>query len=148
MTAMTASVRAALSRARVAHFATSAGDEPAVVPICFVLRAQTLYHAIDRKPKSRPAQQLQRVRNVRRNPRAAAIIDHYAEDWRRLWFAVLHGRVRVLQRGAEHRRVLAALRRKYPQYRELPLDPTALVLALDIRRVSVWRAAPSPRRPL
>jgi PPOX class probable F420-dependent enzyme len=111
-----------------------------VVPICFVLRGRHLYHAIDAKPKRKPPMQLRRIRNLRANPRAAVLVEHYEEDWSRLWFVLLEGPVRLLAGGAEHRRALLALRRKYRQYRAMPLAPDALVVAVDISRISHWDA--------
>jgi PPOX class probable F420-dependent enzyme len=142
-----AGLRRRLARARVGHVATSDGLTPAVVPVCFVLIGETLYHAIDGKPKSASAAMLRRVKNVRANPRAALLVDHYVEDWRRLWYVLVRGRARVLDHGAEQRRAIVALRRKYPQYRTtLPLAADALVIAIDVRRLRHWRAS-SPGRP-
>jgi len=140
-------LRRRIARARVGHLATSDGSTPAVVPVCFVLLGQTLYHAIDGKPKSAAAGQLRRVTNVRANPRAAFLIDHYVEDWRRLWYVLLRGRARVLERGPEHERAIIALKKKYPQYRSsVPLAADALVIALDVRRLQQWRARSPGRR--
>lgn len=134
--------RRRVSRARVGHFATSDGKRPSLVPVCFVLRGDTVYHAIDAKPKSANSYRLRRVRNVVANPVAAFLVDDYVEDWRRLWYALFFGRARIIERGAEHDRAVAALRRKYQQYRStLPLRPDALVIALDVRRLSHWQAS-------
>jgi hypothetical protein len=46
------------------------------------------------------------------------LVDHYEDDWTRLWWIRLRGRARVLDAGDEHERALALLREKYPQYRE------------------------------
>ena len=128
------------------HFATSNGQQPGLVPVCFVLIGETLYQAIDAKPKSVEAAGLARVRNVRRNASAALQVDHYAEDWRRLWFATFHGRARLLESGPEHRRALSALRRKYVQYRTtFALDQDALVIALDVGRLTYWEASSGGR---
>lgn len=118
------------------------------MPVCFVLRGDTVYHAIDAKPKSASPRRLRRVRNVEANPVAAFLVDHYVEDWRRLWYALFFGRARVIERGPEHDRAVAALRRKYQQYRSrLPLRPDALVIALDVRRLTQWQASsPGGRR--
>jgi PPOX class probable F420-dependent enzyme len=140
-------LRRRIARARVGHLATSDGTQPTVVPVCFVLLGDTLYQAIDAKPKSVAPGRLRRVKNVRANPRAALLIDHYVEDWRRLWWALLHGRARVIDHGAEHQRALTALRRKYPQYRTTtPLASDALVMALDVRRLRHWQARSLNRR--
>jgi hypothetical protein len=76
------------------------------------------------------------------NPEAALLVDSYSEDWSRLWYGLLHGRARLLEEGTEHRRAIRALRRKYPQYRtSFPLDQAALVIALDVERLSHWQAS-------
>jgi PPOX class probable F420-dependent enzyme len=117
-----------------------------VVPVCFVLVGDTVYQAIDGKPKSVSPGRLRRVKNVRANPRAALLIDHYDEDWRRLWYVLLRGRARIVQTGAEQQRAIGALKRKYPQYRTtLPLPADALLIAIDVRRLQHWRAS-SPGR--
>ena len=141
-------MRRQVTRARVGHFASSDGKRPAVIPVCFVLIGATLYHAIDAKPKSREPRRLQRILNLRANPNVALLVDHYEEDWRRLWYALFRGTARVLDSGAEHERAIRALRRKYPQYRTVvPLDSGALVIALDAQRLSHWRSSsPGPDR--
>src|ERR1700730_15783449 len=145
-----AGLRRRINRARVGHLATSDGSTPSVVPVCFILVGETLYQAIDGKPKSVDPGRLRRVRNVRANPRAALLIDHYVEDWRRLWYVLLRGKARIIDHGAEHRRAHAALTKKYPQHRRtVPLAPDALVIAIDVQRLQLWRASSTRggRRP-
>lgn len=144
---ITAAVRARVAAMRVAHLATADEDEPALVPICFVLQGDRVYTAIDAKPKSVPPERLRRVRHMRANPRAAILADHYEEDWSRLWFVLLEGSVRLLEGGAEHDRAIAALRRKYGQYRATLLADDALVIAVDVAAWRYWRAAADPRPP-
>ena len=142
-----AGLRRRMGRVRVGHFATTDGREPALVPVCFVVLGDTLYHPIDPKPKSTPPSRLRRVRNVRANPSAAFLVDHYEEDWGRLWYALLRGRASVLDHGPERQRAITALKRKYPQYRTtVPLAGDALVIALAVRRISHWRASSPVRR--
>lgn len=141
-----AGLRGRISRARVGHLATSDGKTPSVVPVCFVLIGETIYQAIDAKSKSVAPGQLRRVKNVRANPRAALLIDHYVEDWRRLWWVLLHGRTRIVDRGPEQRRAIVALRKKYSQYRSsIPLAADALVIAIDLRRIRQWRSSSTGR---
>jgi PPOX class probable F420-dependent enzyme len=136
-----ASWRRRITRARVGHFATSDGKAPSVVPVCFVLLGETLYQAIDGKTKSVAPGQLRRVKNVRANPSVALLIDHYVEDWRRLWYVLLRGTARIITAGNEQQRAIVALRRKYPQYRTtVPLPADALIIAIDVRRLRHWRA--------
>ena len=140
-------LRRRIARARVGHLATSDGTRPSVVPVCFVLLGDTIYQAIDAKPKSVGARRLRRVKNITANPEAALLVDHYLEDWRRLWWVLLRGRARIAVDILEQRRAIAALRRKYPQYRRTtPLAADALVIALDVRRLRHWRASRPVRR--
>jgi PPOX class probable F420-dependent enzyme len=140
-------LRRRIAQARVGHLATSDGARPTLVPVCFALIGDTVYQAIDAKPKSVAPGRLRRVKNVRANPRAALLIDHYVEDWRRLWWVLLHGRARLVLAGPEQQRAITALRRKYPQYRTTtPLAADALIIALDVRRLRHWRASSPARR--
>lgn len=130
-------MRERLAGARVGHLATvAAGGRPHLVPCCFVLDGETVYTAIDAKPKSTVL--LQRIRNLRANPSASLLVDHYSDDdWSRLWWVRVDGRGRVLESGEERERALDLLAAKYPQYREQ--RPPGPVIALD---VTTWRAWP------
>jgi PPOX class probable F420-dependent enzyme len=130
-------VRLRVERARVARLATvGANGKPHLVPICFVLAGETLYSAVDRKPKR--SLRLKRLENVRANPRVEVLVDHYEDDWSRLWWVRLRGLARVLEAGEERQRALALLAEKYPQYRAEP--PPGPVLAIDVDRWSAWHA--------
>lgn len=125
--------------ARVARLATTEADgTPHLVPVVFALEGRTLYTAVDDKPK-RPGE-LRRTANARTRPRAAVLVDHYAEDWRALWWVRLRGRARVLDGGAEAERALDLLAAKYEQYRDR--RPRPPVLALDVDEVRGWRSGP------
>ena len=102
--------------ARVARLATVGPDgRPHVVPICFVVDGDTLYTAVDEKPKRTRA--LRRLRNIEANPAVEVLIDHYEEDWSQLWWVRLRGRARVVERDE---RALELLCAKYEQYRDSP----------------------------
>jgi PPOX class probable F420-dependent enzyme len=129
-------MRERVSSARVARLATTTpAGRPHLVPVCFVLEGDTAYSAIDQKPKSTRA--LQRLANLRADPAAALLIDHYDEDWATVWWVRLDATGRVLEAGAEVDRALTSLRAKYEQYRRDP--PAGPVIALD---VAGWRAWP------
>lgn len=126
-----------LTAARVARLATIDPDgRPHLVPIVFALDGETLYSAVDRKPKR--SKKLRRLGNARARPEVTILVDHYEEDWGRLWWIRLRGRARVLDEGEEHDRALVLLRQKYAQYRDEP--PTGPVLAVDISEVREWNA--------
>jgi len=121
----------------VARLATTDPDgRPHLVPIVFALDGDTLYSAVDRKPKR--SRTLRRIENARARPDVTVLVDHYDEDWERLWWIRLRGRARVLDDGKERERALALLAAKYPQYREVP--PDGPVLAVDVTQVRTWSA--------
>ena len=124
-----------LTAARVARLATTDPDgRPHLVPIVFALDGDTLYSAVDHKPKR--SSRLRRIENARARPDVTILVDHYEEDWSRLWWIRLRGRARVLDAGEERERGLRLLREKYPQYRRDP--PDGPVLAVDVTEVREW----------
>jgi PPOX class probable F420-dependent enzyme len=126
-----------LTAARVARLATTDPDgRPHLVPIVFALEGDTLYSAVDRKPKR--STKLRRIENARERPDVTILVDHYDDDWGRLWWIRLRGRGRVLDEGDERERALVLLQEKYPQYRTEP--PDGPVLAVDVTDVRDWNA--------
>jgi PPOX class probable F420-dependent enzyme len=102
----------------------------------FALVADTLYSAVDAKPKR--SRRLRRIENARRRPDVTVLVDSYEEDWSRLWWVQLRGRARVLDSGPEAERALELLVRKYGQYGERP--PGVPVLAVDVAEWRAWSA--------
>lgn len=120
---------------RVARLATVGADgRPHVVPICFALAGETLYTAVDEKPKA--TRRLRRLANIEANPRVEVVIDHWDEDWSRLWWVRLTGRARIVDQDV---RALELLQAKYPQYRAAPPQGPFVVVEVDSRRE--WRAS-------
>jgi PPOX class probable F420-dependent enzyme len=130
-------MRERVRQARVGRLGTiDAEGRPHLVPICFALDGDTLYSAVDEKPKR--TRRLKRLANIRRHPRVSVIVDHYEEDWSRLWWVRMDGKASVLDEGPEVERPLALLREKYDQYRDQP--PAGPVIALSIERWKGWHA--------
>jgi PPOX class probable F420-dependent enzyme len=126
-----------LTEARVARLATTdPNGRPHLVPIVFAIDGDTLYSAVDRKPKR--SRTLRRIENARARPDVTILVDHYEDDWSSLWWIRLRGQARVLDEGEERERALALLREKYEQYRSEP--PDGPVLAVDITEVRDWKA--------
>lgn len=140
-------VRAFLAAARLGHLATAdARGVPAVVPICFTVQGARLFTPIDAKPKRADWRGLQRVRNVLANPHVAVVVDRWDEDWRRLGWVHLRGRSALLEGGPLHGEGVTALRAKYAQYREMPLE-SAPVLAVEINAARHWGDLTPPAGP-
>jgi PPOX class probable F420-dependent enzyme len=127
-----------VAAARVARLATIDPDgRPHLVPIVFALEGDTLYSAVDAKPKRSTT--LRRIENARSRPDVTILVDHYEDDWSRLWWIRLRGRARVLDGGAEARRALDLLAARYEPYRTRPPKPP--VLAVDVLEWRGWDAA-------
>lgn len=124
---------------RIAHLATA--DEagaPQVLPVGFALSAagDTVYSAVDEKPKAHPPVRLKRLRNIEANPAVAMVFDHYEEDWRRIGWVMLRGRAEILDAdGPERAAAQALLHARYRQYGGMRLGP---VIALRITAVRRW----------
>jgi PPOX class probable F420-dependent enzyme len=131
--------RRRLAAARVARLATAdAAGRPHVVPFVFAVDGDTVWSAVDAKPKTTTA--LRRLANVAANPAVAVLADHYDDaDWTALWWVRADGRGRVLDAEAPRaRRAVELLTARYPQYREQP--PAGPVLEIGVERWSGWSA--------
>jgi PPOX class probable F420-dependent enzyme len=127
-----------VAAARVARLATADADgRPHIVAISFVLDDQTLYFAVDAKPKR--TTNLKRLRNIATNPAVSILMDHYEEEWKSLWWVRLDGTARVVTEEAEGERALDLLAQRYVQYRAA--RPAGPVVAVSIERMTGW--APS-----
>jgi hypothetical protein len=70
------------------------------------------------------------------------LVDHFEEEWERLWWVRVRGRARVLDEGDEAERALELLARKYDRYKDRPPGPP--VLAIDVVDWRGWDASESP----
>ena len=118
----------------MATLATLEADgRPHLVPVTFVLDGDTLYTAVDHKPKT--TQALKRLANIRRNPRVTLLVHSYEEDWSRLWWCRLRGSASVVESAEEAGGLFPE---KYEQYRgRLPSGP---VIAVSIDEWTGWSA--------
>jgi PPOX class probable F420-dependent enzyme len=135
-----AEARARFATARIARLATAdAAGHPHLVPIAFAVDGNTVYSAVDAKPKRTKA--LRRLANVRENPAVSLLVDHWDEDdWGALWWVRADGLGRVLGPDeAEARHAVELLHERYPS--QLAAGE---VLAVAVERWSGW--AGSARR--
>ena len=128
--------RELLATARVGHLGlVDSDDRPRVLPVTFALAEGSLWSAVDWKRKRSP--EPARVRFLRRRPEAALTVDLYDDDWSRLAWVQVLGRVDVLE-AANGAAGLEALVSKYQPYRDRP--PAGPLLRLAPARALCWRA--------
>lgn len=121
--------------AAVARLATVTPDGPPhVVPIVFAVAENTIYTAVDGKPKT--STRLRRLANIEANPRVSILVDHYDDDWSQLWWVRADGIAAIHHEGSMCERGHELLRTKYPQYEHVPLDGP--VIAVDVDQWSSW----------
>ena len=135
--------RTFLATTRRAVLGTIAPDgRPRLVPICFVLAAgePVLYSPLDDKPKrGTDPLALARVRDIHADPRVTVLADRWGEDWSRLAWLRCDATARLHDPAdAGHGDLIAALRKKYPQYETHRLEDRPL-LRIEIERVTSWR---------
>ena len=139
-----AEIELRIDAAPVARLATvDARGDPHVVPIVYAVHGGRIWSPIDGKAKR--SSRLARLANVAVHPRVSLLIDRYDDDWRTLWWIRIDGDARIVTIAAlapdELAAIEAALRAKYPQYRQTPLfrdTPTLLCVAPRTRRA--WQA--------
>jgi PPOX class probable F420-dependent enzyme len=125
---------ARFAQARVAHLATAdKGGRPHLVPVTFAVHEDVVVIAVDHKPKT--TTNLRRLRNIAENDQVSMLVDHYDEDWRRLWWIRVDGTARILPAAARIEPV-EWLRAKYEQYRDRP--PQGSVIEIRVRKVVDW----------
>lgn len=127
--------RERFAKARLARLATvTPSGAPHLVPVVFALTGQTVWSAVDAKPKR--SRRLQRLANITANPHVSLLVDEYHEDWRRLWWVRADGTAEVVVDPTQEG--LAALVAKYPQYHQAPL--TGPFIRVTVDRWSFWSA--------
>ena len=137
-----ARARDLFAAARVAVLSTLGPDgAPHAVPVTFAVVAPgaaggpagSVVTAVDGKPKR--TANLRRLDNLRADPRASLLVQHWDEDWSRLWWVRADGTAGI----GEDPAALALLAARYAQYQDTPLGP--VVITLRVRRWSGWSAS-------
>ncbi|GGF33409.1 TIGR03668 family PPOX class F420-dependent oxidoreductase [Williamsia phyllosphaerae] len=133
--------RQRFAQAPVARMATVSDEVlPHLVPVVFAVDGDTVYTAVDGKPKS--GAPLRRLGNIAANPNVSLLVDHYDDDWNALWWVRVDGTAQVHHAGVTADRAYALLRAKYAQYETVSLDGP--VIAVTVRRRRWWHGRSSP----
>lgn len=128
---------ASLLRARRGYLASAGPDGvPLILPVCFTWAGDVIWTAADRKPV--PTGPAQRIVEIAANQRVSFLVDRWDEDWTRLAWLQARGRGRQTPPGTEADRVKGALRGKYAQYEDTPLEGP--VIRIDVDRWLTWEA--------
>lgn len=132
-----AEARRRFAAARAARLGTvDPAGAPHLVPVTFAVvpaedTADIVVFAVDHKPKA--SRELKRLRNIRANPAVSFLVDHYDDDWARLWW-VRADATATVDDATNWPAGVDALARKYPQYTRQ--RPDGVVVAA---RVTTWR---------
>jgi PPOX class probable F420-dependent enzyme len=123
--------RTRFAEAQVARLATITPEgRPHIVPVTFALQNDTLYIAIDHKPKT--TKNLQRIKNIKANPAVSILADHYTDDWTTLWWARADGTATITEDEAG----IDLLAAKYQQYQKTgPQNP---IIKIQITHWTGW----------
>ena len=142
MSALTAADLALLAEVRRASLATIAPDgRPRLVPVCYAVVDDTIWIALDDKPKTvDDVRELARVRDVVARPAVSLLVDRWSEDWSALAWIRLYGTADLVEPRDVPAMVIPALVTRYPQYRDHDLEHRPL-LRIAPERVSRWSAS-------
>ncbi len=105
-----------------------------MVPVVFALAGETIYTAVDHKPKR--TQRLQRLANVRHDPRCSLVVDHYDADWANLWWVRADGVADIVEQPTVAHPGIEALVERHAQYHAEP--PAGPLLVIGVERWSGW----------
>ena len=126
-----------LAGTRIGHLSTSDTAGAAhVIPICYAFDGHSIYSVLDQKPKRTSLIRLRRVKNILANPQVALVVDHYEEDWTRLWYILVTGHAELLLEGDEREQAIGKLRDKYQQYRDMDIDLNPVIKITPVKIVS------------
>jgi PPOX class probable F420-dependent enzyme len=146
---LTASDRRLLREMRTATLATlDPHGRPRLVPCCYEVHPNSdrLWTPIDEKPKrSADPRQLGRVTDLTAWPEVSLLVDRWSENWSELAWLRLYGRATLLEPDEapavpERFVAIAALRERYPQYRDHDLESRPII-AIDLTEAVRWAAS-------
>ncbi len=136
---MHAWARERFAAARVGRLATTGPAGRAhLVPIVFAVVGDRVWTAVDAKPKR--TRSLQRVANIEVDPRVSILVDHYDDDWSRLWWVRADGHASIVGvEAAQGQRPIAMLASKYAQYVDQP--PPGPLISIDVDVWTSWSSS-------
>ena len=129
-------LRERFAQAKALRLGTAdASGRPHLVPATFAVLGDVVAIAVDHKPKRHT--NLKRLRNIGENPAVTLLVDHFDDDWDRLWWVRADGDAQVIENELAYE-LVDALVDKYDQYREH--RPAGPVIKIQVNRWSGWSA--------
>ncbi len=111
---------------------------PYVVPIVFVFHENSFFIPLDEKSKTVNPKNLKRVKNIEKNPNVTLLIDKYQNDWKNLFFLMIHGKAKVID-GKNSKlmdKIHKLLISKYPQYKKIGIGNYCIMI--NPTKVTFW----------
>jgi len=128
-----------IKRTKVARLATvDQKSHPYVVPVVFVFHENSFFIPLDKKTKNVNPKNLKRVKNIEKNPNVTLLIDEYQNNWKKLFFLMIHGRAKIID-GKNSKiidKVHKLLISKYPQYKKIGVGD--FCIKISPQRMNYW----------
>ncbi len=127
-----------IKEAKVARLATVDQKlHPYVVPIVFVFHENSFFIPLDEKSKTVNPKNLKRVKNIEKNPNVTLLIDKYQNDWKKLFFLMIHGKAKVIDGNNKLMdKIHKLLILKYPQYKKIGIGNSCITI--NPTKVTLW----------
>ncbi len=125
--------------AKVARLATvDQKSYPYVVPVVFVFHENSFFIPLDNKTKTVNPRKLKRVKNIEKNSNVTLLIDKYQNDWKKLFFLMIHGKATVID--GKNRKLMDKVHKllisKYPQYKKIGIGNSCITI--QPKKVTFW----------
>ncbi len=132
--------KALIKGAKVARLATvDQKSHPYVVPVVFVFHENLFFVPLDDKTKTVNAIKLKRVKNIEKNANVTLLIDKYQNDWKKLFFLMIHGKATMID-GKNSKlmdKIHKLLISKYPQYKKIGIGNSCI--RINPQKITHWR---------
>jgi len=127
-----------IKEAKVARLATvDQKSHPYVVPVVFVFHENSFFIPLDEKTKTVNSRKLKRVKNIEKNSNVTLLIDKYQNDWKKLFFLMIHGKATVIDGNSKLMdKIHKLLISKYPQYKKIGIGNSCIMI--NPTKVTFW----------